>query len=83
VLGEHPRAGLGIPLAPLRPFGARGVKPGTDRPKTRRRVVYSGRRKPSTLVFKGKVTGDEMQLRVDTKDGAWGTDLVAKRSASK
>jgi len=38
---------------------------------------------PITLVFKGKVTGDEMQLRVDTKDGAWGTDLVAKRSASK
>ena len=38
---------------------------------------------PITLVFKGKVSGDEMQLRVDTKDGAWGTDLVAKRSASK
>jgi len=38
---------------------------------------------PITLVFKGKVTKDEMQLRVDTKDGAWGTDLVAKRAASK
>jgi hypothetical protein len=38
---------------------------------------------PITLVFKGKVSGDEMQLRVDTKDGAWGTDLVAKRSAGK
>jgi autotransporter translocation and assembly factor TamB len=38
---------------------------------------------PITLVFKGKVSGDEMQLRVDTKDGAWGTDLVAKRSVSK
>ncbi|MGA3168818.1 MAG: hypothetical protein ABSF14_22175 [Terriglobia bacterium] len=36
-----------------------------------------------TLVFKGKVSGDEMRLRVDTKDGNWGTDLVAKRSASK
>ena len=36
-----------------------------------------------TLVFKGKVSGDEMQLRVDTMDGNWGTDLVAKRSASK
>ena len=35
---------------------------------------------PITLVFKGKVSGDEMQLRVDTKDGNWGTDLVAKRS---
>ncbi len=38
---------------------------------------------PITLVFKGKVSGDEMQLRVDTKDGNWGTDLVAKRSANK
>ncbi|MGA2078130.1 MAG: hypothetical protein ABSH52_31960 [Terriglobia bacterium] len=38
---------------------------------------------PITLVFKGKVSGDEMQLRVDTKDGNWGTDLVAKRSAGK
>ena len=38
---------------------------------------------PITLVFKGKVSGDEMQLRVDTKDGSWGTDLVAKRSANK
>jgi len=38
---------------------------------------------PITLVFKGKVSGDEMQLRVDTKDGSWGTDLVAKRSSSK
>jgi hypothetical protein len=38
---------------------------------------------PITLVFKGKVSGEEMQLRVDTKDGDWGTDLVAKRSAGK
>ena len=38
---------------------------------------------PITLVFKGKVSGDEMRLRVDTKDGDWGTDLVAKRAASK
>jgi hypothetical protein len=37
---------------------------------------------PITLVFKGKVSGNEMQLRVDTKDGSWGTDIVAKRSAS-
>ena len=36
-----------------------------------------------TLVFKGKVSGDEIQLRVDTKDGDWGTDLIAKRSATK
>ena len=38
---------------------------------------------PITLIFKGKVSGDEMQLRVDTKDGDWGTDLTAKRAASK
>lgn len=38
---------------------------------------------PITLVFKGKVSGDEMQLRVDTRDGDWGTDLVAKRSTGK
>jgi hypothetical protein len=38
---------------------------------------------PITLVFKGRISGDEMQLRVDTKDGNWGTDLVAKRSAGK
>ena len=37
---------------------------------------------PITLLFKGKVSGDEMQLRVDTKDGSWGTDVVAKRSSS-
>jgi autotransporter translocation and assembly factor TamB len=38
---------------------------------------------PITLVFKGKISGDEMQLRVDTKDGDWGTDLTARRAKSK
>jgi len=37
---------------------------------------------PIKLVMKGKVSGDEIQLRVDTDDGAWGTDLVLKRSST-
>ena len=37
---------------------------------------------PVTLLFTGKVAGDEIQLRVDTKDGSWGTDVVLKRSGS-
>ncbi len=65
---------------------------GKDRPINEGKLEGSGisfsvdsewQGNPITLIFKGKVTGDEMQLRVDTKDGAWGTDLVAKRSASK
>jgi len=34
-----------------------------------------------TLLVKGKVSGDEMDLRIDTDDGAWGTDAVIKRSS--
>jgi hypothetical protein len=37
---------------------------------------------PIKLVVKGKVSGDEMQLRIDTDDGAWGTDVVVKRSST-
>ena len=37
---------------------------------------------PIKLVMKGKVSGEEIELRVDTDDGAWGTDLVLKRSSS-
>jgi hypothetical protein len=37
---------------------------------------------PIKLVVKGKVSGDEMQLRIDTDDGAWGTDIVVKRSST-
>ena len=32
------------------------------------------------LVMKGKVSGEKIELRVDTEDGAWGTDLVLTRS---
>jgi len=33
------------------------------------------------LVMKGKVSGEKIDLRVDTEDGAWGTDLVLTRSS--
>jgi len=33
------------------------------------------------LVMKGKVSGEKIELRVDTEDGAWGTDLVLTRSS--
>lgn len=32
------------------------------------------------LVMKGKVAGEKINLRVDTDDGAWGTDLVLTRA---
>ncbi len=32
------------------------------------------------LVMKGKVAGEKINLRVDTDDGAWGTDLVLARA---
>jgi hypothetical protein len=36
---------------------------------------------PITLVVKGKVSDDQMHLRIDTEDGAWGTDGDFKRSS--
>jgi len=33
------------------------------------------------LVMKGKVSAEKIDLRVDTEDGAWGTDLVLTRSS--
>jgi hypothetical protein len=33
------------------------------------------------LVMKGKVAGEKINLRVDTDDGAWGTDLVLARAS--
>ena len=33
------------------------------------------------LVMKGRVSGEKIELRVDTEDGAWGTDLVLTRSS--
>ena len=33
------------------------------------------------LVMKGKVSAEKIELRVDTDDGSWGTDLVLTRSA--
>lgn len=36
---------------------------------------------PIKLVMKGSVSADAIQLRIDTDDGAWGTDVTLKRSA--
>jgi len=33
------------------------------------------------LVMKGKVSGEKIELRVDTEDGTWGTDLLLTRSS--
>jgi len=33
------------------------------------------------LVFKGKVTGDEIHFQFGTEDGGWGTELVVKRAS--
>ncbi|HEY1218983.1 MAG: hypothetical protein ABSE42_14745 [Bryobacteraceae bacterium] len=33
------------------------------------------------LVFKGKVTDDEIHFQFGTEDGAWGADLVVKRAS--
>jgi len=35
---------------------------------------------PVKLVMKGKIAGDTIQLRLDTADGAWGTDVTLKRA---
>ncbi len=32
------------------------------------------------LVYKGKVSGDQIQFNFGTEDGSWGTELTAKRS---
>ncbi len=36
---------------------------------------------PIKLVMKGKVAGEKIELRVDTDDGAWGTDVTLTRAA--
>ena len=38
---------------------------------------------PIKLDMKGKVTGDEIQLRIDTDNGSWGTDVTLKRASAK
>ncbi|HEV2492603.1 MAG TPA: hypothetical protein VG204_05975 [Terriglobia bacterium] len=37
---------------------------------------------PVKLLVKGKVSKDEMQLRIDNAEGSWGTDIVVKRASS-
>jgi len=36
---------------------------------------------PIKLVMKGKIAGDSIELRLDTADGAWGTDVTLKRAS--
>jgi hypothetical protein len=36
---------------------------------------------PITLLVTGTVSGDTMNLKIQTDDGAWGTDAVVKRSS--
>lgn len=35
---------------------------------------------PVTLLVTGTVSGDTMNLKIQTEDGAWGTDAVVKRA---
>ena len=35
---------------------------------------------PITLLVTGTVSGDTMNLKIQTEDGAWGTDAVVKRA---
>ena len=41
-------------------------------------IDYQGQ--PVKLVYKGKVSGDEIQFTFGTEDGSWGTELTVKRS---
>jgi len=34
---------------------------------------------PIKLVMKGKISGEKIELRVDTEDGTWGTDVILTR----
>ena len=43
-------------------------------------IEYQG--SPVKLVFKGKTADNEIQFNFGTEDGSWGTQLVAKKSAS-
>ena len=36
---------------------------------------------PITLLVTGTVSGDTINLKIQTEDGAWGTDAVVKRSS--
>ncbi len=41
-------------------------------------IEYQGN--PVKLVVKGKLSGDEIKFSIGTEDGAWGTELTAKKS---
>lgn len=41
-------------------------------------IDYQG--SPLKLVYKGKLTGDQIQFTFGTEDGSWGTQLTVKRA---
>jgi hypothetical protein len=41
-------------------------------------IEYQGN--PVKLVVKGKLTGEEIKFSIGTEDGAWSTELTAKKS---
>ncbi len=41
-------------------------------------IEYQGN--PVKLVYKGKVSGNEIKFTFGTEDGSWGTELVAKKA---
>jgi hypothetical protein len=41
-------------------------------------IDYQGQ--PLKLVYKGKVSSDQIQFSFGTEDGSWGTEVTAKRS---
>jgi len=41
-------------------------------------IDYQG--SPIKLVYKGKLSGDQIQFQFGTEDGSWGTEVTAKKS---
>lgn len=60
---------------------ARPITKGTlDGDKISLTVASEWQGNPITLVVTGTVSGDTMNLKIQTDDGAWGTDAVVKRT---
>jgi len=61
---------------------ARPITKGTlDGDKISLTVASEWQGSPVTLLVTGTVSGDTMNLKIQTEDGAWGTDAVVKRSS--
>lgn len=57
------------------------VKGSLDGAKISLTVASEYQGNPITLLVTGTVSGDTMNLKIQTEDGAWGTDAVVKRSS--